>query len=433
VDYRASFFPVGLLNGHLSSANSDVRAGSNADRHAAQWSGFQQWWRGFFGIRLEKAPDEVNTTSALVLPTVPRAGKKDIKEMVPDFLQAWLIEGDAVAAMGYVSPRSYACLAQDAPDPSSFDRGLAPFQILVNLRAAREGLARHDSLAGLTVGVPLTIPGLRAVAHPGQAQFVIYELPDSVAARFDCETQLIPGLPKGSRAYANHIATTFRIAGSARNTAVALLWARENGYWKIVSWQTEPEAKVTLEPASEPAPKVVRIKADMPLVNAAKGFVETWLVRRDYDAASRYLSAKSYGCYDLVRSPDAPASTSPDDAGKKLRASLERIGQSVGTSRSLEATVEAAEPLHPAILVMEQPYSRMFSLTSFPAALGDAVECEARARGDRPPDPMPLEYGSAFGMTFRFRTQGGDAPVLRLLWRKEDNAWRITAFDVEVP
>jgi hypothetical protein len=36
-------------------------------------------------------------------------------------------------------------------------------------------------------------------------------------------------------------------------------------------------------------------------------------------------------------------------------------------------------------------------------------------------------------MTFRFRTQGGDAPVLRLLWRKEDNAWRITAFDVEVP
>ena len=65
--------------------------------------------------------------------------------------------------------------------------------------------------------------------------------------------------------------------------------------------------------------------------------------------------------------------------------------------------------------------------------LGDAVDCEARARGAVPPDPLPLEYGDAFGMTFRFRTQAGDAPVLRLLWRKEDGTWRITSYDVEVP
>ena len=103
------------------------------------------------------------------------------------------------------------------------------------------------------------------------------------------------------------------------------------------------------------------------------------------------------------------------------------------TPRNLEAIVEAAEPLHPSIRVMDQPYSRIFSLTSFPAALGDAVECDARARGAVPPDPLPLEYGQAFGMTFRFRTQGGDAPVLRLLWRKEDNAWRVTSYDVELP
>ena len=44
-----------------------------------------------------------------------RAGKKNVNEMVPDFLQAWLVEGNVVAAMGYVSERSYACLAQDAP------------------------------------------------------------------------------------------------------------------------------------------------------------------------------------------------------------------------------------------------------------------------------------------------------------------------------
>jgi hypothetical protein len=137
-----------------------------------------------------------------------------------------------------------------------------------------------------------------------------------------------------------------------------------------------------------------------------------------------YLSTRSYACCDLVRGPDAPASTSLDDAGrKKIRASLERIGQWVGTQGDLDAIVEAAEPLHPSIRVMDQPYSRVFSLTSFPAALGDAVVRSSSPWGGAP-DPLPLDYGQAFGMTFRFRTQSGDAPVLRLLWRKENSTWR---------
>ena len=146
VDYRSSSFPVSLLNGHLSAANSDVRAGDNAERHAGRWSGLQNWWRSFFGVDLDRAPDAKDTSLASPLPKVPRAGKRNIKEMVPDFLRAWLVEGNAVAAMGYVSERSYACLAEDTPDPSAFDRGLAPVQILVNLKAAHDTLDKHDSL-----------------------------------------------------------------------------------------------------------------------------------------------------------------------------------------------------------------------------------------------------------------------------------------------
>jgi hypothetical protein len=73
--------------------------------------------------------------------------------MVNDFLRAWLVEADVVAAMGYVSQRAYACLAQDAADPSEFDRGMAPYQLMVNLKAAHEVVGRRDSLDGLTVGV----------------------------------------------------------------------------------------------------------------------------------------------------------------------------------------------------------------------------------------------------------------------------------------
>ena len=42
---RAS--PSALFNGHLTTANSDVRAGDNYDRHNNRWTGFQNWWRIF--------------------------------------------------------------------------------------------------------------------------------------------------------------------------------------------------------------------------------------------------------------------------------------------------------------------------------------------------------------------------------------------------
>jgi hypothetical protein len=434
VDYRSSSFPVMLFNGHLGASNSDVRAGNNADRHAARWSGFQNWWRSFFGVSLTRGPDSPDTVAALALPRIPRAGKKNIKTMVPDFLQAWLVEGNIVAAMGYVSERAYACLAEDEPDPSAFDRGMAPFQILVNLKAAHDALAKHDSLEGLITGVPLPISGLREERHPQQAQFALYNIPDAIAARFDCANRLTPGSPtKSSSSYGQHVASVFRIAGSRRDVSIALLWAKDDGYWKIVSWQTAPEPDDTPAPPATSQTAVVRIKADLTLVHAAKSFLDTWLIRKDYDAAFHYLSTKSYACYDIARGPDLPPSTSLDDAGTKIRASLERIGQWVGKTRHLETIIESAEPLHSAIRVMDHAYSHTFSLTSFPTALADVVACEARARGAVPPDPLPLEYGEAFGMTFRFRTQGGDAPVLRLLWRKEASAWRITSYDVEVP
>ena len=49
VDYRASKAPQSLFNGHLTSSNSDVRAGDNAQRHTRRWTGFNNWWSEVFG------------------------------------------------------------------------------------------------------------------------------------------------------------------------------------------------------------------------------------------------------------------------------------------------------------------------------------------------------------------------------------------------
>lgn len=434
VDYRSSSFPAALFNGHLTASNSDVRAGDNYDRHLNRWTGFQNWWRGFFGVRQERLAEVSESDKAFTLPHVPRVGNKSIDAMVHDFLTAWLVEGDTVAAMGYVSNRSYACLAQASDNPSAFDRGLAPFQLLVNLKAAHDSLENHASLEGLTAGTRLSRPGVRVVKQPHHARFVIYDVPDDVAAAFDCESRLTIGGPaRPQRTYGNYFGATFYVAGN-RDVPVTLLWAKDNGYWKIVSWQTGGSDDVAPPPElpAAPAPvKEARITADPTLVQAARDFLESWVVRKDYDAAFGYLSPKVYGCYDLERNRREPASPSPDAAARGLRQSLEAVGKGVGSQKKLDAIIEAADPVHPATRVMNHRYARVFSLSSIPNALADAAECAARAAGTSMPDPLPLEYGSGFGLTIRFRTRGGDAPVLRLLWRKEGSTWRITSFAVE--
>jgi hypothetical protein len=269
------------------------------------------------------------------------------------------------------------------------------------------------------------------VQQPHHARFVLYSVPDDIAAAFDCETRLMPGgANKARREYGNYFGSTFFVDGHP-NERVALLWGKENGYWKIVSWTTGVDDAGTPVAADDVA--ITRVKADAGFATAAQGFLQTWLIKKDYDAAFRYLSPAAYACYDLARNPADPASTSPDDAGRKIRAGLERTGQLAGPARNLDAILVSAEPIHPAVRVMDHAHSRTFSLISIPNAIGDAVECDARARGAIPPDPLPLEYGKAFGLTVRFGTGAGEAPVLRMLWRNENGAWRIRSYDLELP
>lgn len=433
VDYRSSSFPAGLFNGHLTSSNSDVRAGNNYDRHLNRWTGFQNWWQSFLGIGGQGAPKSAEPQSPLALPKTPRVGRVTVDTAINDFLNAWLVEGNIVAAMGSVSERAYACVAQDSDDPSNFDRGLAPFQLMVRMKSAQESLGVRKSLDGLVAGVPVGVAGLREVRQPHAAIFTEYSVPDDLAMAFDCESRLTPGKSKkAERKYGKYFGASFYVDGR-RDLPVALLWTEEEGFWKIVSWKVGTIAATGPEAEAVAVPKVAHIKADPTLVEAGRNFLESWLIRKDYDAAFAHIAPQAYGCYDLERGPQAAPSTSPEDAGRKLRAGLEAAGKTFGTVTSLGSLLSAAQPIHPTTRVMDHSMSRVFSLSSPPNALVDAAECAARKALATIPDPVPLEYGNGYGMTVRFLTPDGDAPVLRLLWRKQGSDWRITSYGIETP
>ena len=174
------------------------------------------------------APAVERDTASQFFPEKPRIGDKTIDFMMEDFLKAWLIDRDAVQAMGYVSERSYACLMEEGDDPLSFDRGTAPFLMYRNLKAASEALGQRTSLDDLTVGVRLNVRGLKVVTQKHHPQFVIYVVPDDIAARFDCESRLSLADPRrASRQYGNYFGATFYINGpGGQGYSLALLWAK---------------------------------------------------------------------------------------------------------------------------------------------------------------------------------------------------------------
>ena len=439
VDYRGSSFPTALFNGHLTSANSDVRAGSNYDRHVNRWSGFNNWWRSFFGIRLERAPAD-DTTSTVAIPDAPKIGKKTVDVMVHEFLRTWLVDGNVMEAMAYVSDRSYACLAEEAEDPAGFDRGMAPFRILSRLKAAKDAIGPRQSLEGVIAGVRITNAELKVVVQPHHAQFVLYAVPDDVAATFDCGSrQAGRDTARPSRTYGSYYGSLFYTPGAggalaARGQTVALLWARVNGYWRIVSWHVEPEADDTPAPKT-PAAMVspVRMKAEPDLVQSARRFLESWLVRRDYDTAFKYMSPASYACYNQSRRSDHPQAATPEEAGRAIRAALEQAAAVTGNGRRLDALIEAVDPVHPVIRLVEHADARVFSLFALPDAFAEVEGCSTSNLAERLTPTGPPAYGKAFGQSLRFRTLGGETPVLRLLWLKEGGAWRIAAYDVVIP
>lgn len=432
VDYRSPSFPAALFNGHLTSSNSDVRAGNNYAKHTGQWSGLQNWWQSFFGIKLPNGDDAGDGDK--IDPRTPRIGKKPVEAMMKDFLDAWLVEGDVQAAMGYISRRALTCMAEES---TSSDPGMAPVILARRLKAAHDAVGTHQSLDGLVVGVRVTKPGFKPVKQKLGGQFVLYDVPDDQARTYECDGDNAESDADANPKYGKYFGATFYVkanAAAGAPTPVALLWAQDEGFWRIIAWQTDADDASDTPDAPPPAIAAPPpIPTDAPLAAAAADFLESWLVRKDYARAAGYLSPDAAVCYDLERSPDQPASSSPDDAVKNVRAAMEQVGAGVGAVRTLEDVISGAVPVHPTVRLMSHRHSLAFTLTSIPNALAEAASCTARARGIKFKAAETPEYGEGYVTAMRFKGGGVDAAVLRLLWMKQQGAWKITSYELELP
>src|SRR5262245_3113990 len=443
VDYRSSSFPAALVNGHLSSSNSDVRAGENLEKHDGRWSGLDGWWQNLFGVfnssDKDKNPPEIYRDTAV--PPNPRVSDKEgVDKAVNDFLSSWLLEQKPHLAAAYFSRRSYPCLegrAQEKGKP--VEAGMVRPRLLLAMATLNKDLGAPAKLEDVVENVkPWAPPRLKPAKNGYESQFSLFAVPDDIAASRDCTelfgSELIELIKtkEPSKKYGDYFASAFRVkAGPSKGNSIFLLWTKEDKHWKIVSLTIADEADPKVVPTAAPAlakaeTKQERVKGDPKAIEAAQKFLSAWLLKQDYDAALSYLSPKSYVC--LERSGDAATKgLSPDHAREALQVGQEKVNASIRRPKRLEDTIKPVAAHHEQLKPVSHSQEKAFSLVSVPNEMAASELCGSTKSNAATSDGKNY-YGAAF--QFKIPGQGEEPAALYTLWGLEEGQWKVIAWEV---
>jgi hypothetical protein len=240
IDYRSSGIPRGLFNGHLSAANSDVRAGNNYDRHTRRWAGLVAWWRPLFGgVPDDRQGSEFvrDTPAEFPTPLPPNRSRGAViaepQQAVQEFLTDWLVRRNVDEALDAVSAGVVACVNVDDDRENEVLRGSEARRVLSS--AMRYVLDEMPGLRNLTEGIEalqFTRDRQPLVPNAFEREFRLTTLsPDEAARRYrSCSADV---QPPSSESYYEAL-FQFRHDGSA---LIGVLWAQEGRKWTLQSFR----------------------------------------------------------------------------------------------------------------------------------------------------------------------------------------------------
>jgi len=252
VDYRSSKMPSALFNGHLTSANSDIRAGENAERHTLKWAGLIEWWRQFFQPEVEENEEEPKTSllsysndeEPIDLPPdrAERAEPPELHDAAQEFLTDWLVRQEREEAEHFFANRMLACVDTDDDVRDEVLRDeTAKEELRGIMEAANDELGDRDNLTEAINAVQTWDTSDRPVKQPFDGDFTLVELANEDVDEFLCRplsgTKTSSARPSGQQ-YGTYFATLYRFKVPGQAGAVfGLLWTRENGNWRIISYE----------------------------------------------------------------------------------------------------------------------------------------------------------------------------------------------------
>jgi hypothetical protein len=448
VDYRSSRIPQGLFNGHLTAANSDVRAGNNTQVHLQRWQGLMDWWRSLFG--LPSATDDPNEdVLAGDVPPVPRKGDGKLEDAVQDFLQAWLVEGKPEVAASYFSTRSFSCLAEYGANSGKIvNAGNAPYVAAKHLGNISKSIGKVRATGHAVQPASLTGRDIKPMKHAYMATFVLYQVTNQVGLDYECDPDAAYEEQEKARAAKNegtlgtYYASVFGLRNDkSKSDAITLIWTKEDRYWKVVAWEVEGEGSrpgigrdTRVANAAERTAKR-KVTVDPAVVQASHDFLHTWLVNDDYGKASSYLSQKCNACVDLFLPEGEKPPSGQEQYLTYIRETLNKVAQRVGKVELLNEALEPVKPAHEDLRMVEHADERAYTLVAVPDELASSLECEKRSKkhpyaGD---ETAKKVYGNYYATMFAFRTPGEHSAALTLLWGKDSGQWKILSYELVTP
>jgi hypothetical protein len=439
VDYRSSGFPKGLVNGHLSSSNSDVRAGNNLDRHDGRWSGLNGWWRNVFGqLGSGGKPAKENVAEGLGhIPLNPGVkADQGVDKSAHDFLQSWVVAKQPNKSVAYFSRLSYPCLettVQNSKHP--VPQGMVRLQALMAMQKFSDNLGTVNTVGEAFGPADKWAQSLKEAKNAYASEFRLVSVPADMVPDEECAATPDGTSGKGSKD--KYFATAFRgKQGDSASKVMSLLWTQEGGYWKIVAIRLEDssDAGIVSNKAAAQAESTVaeprEIAGDAAAVKAIAEFYQTWIVKRDVVQASTFASANSYHCL-APPSKDQKSLTPIARVQSGLQQPLARIPPGANLADMMSSLQPSNDLLQP----VQQENSKAYAIMAVPDQRANSFLCQYRRQSDNSPElnSADAKYGTYYLSASRLNYGEEQSPALLLLWTKEQSAWKIVAWAVELP
>ena len=439
VDYRSSKIPAALFNGHLTAANSDVRARGNDQRHINHWAGLENWWSNVLGLRFSRTNDRPKIEGQAIA-EVPRLKTSKASEAIYDFLSSWFVEQRPNEAIGYFAEDAYACL--ETEEGTKADRGAAVFTILRAMESANQELGKIASLSDAIFGVRLMSERVKAIKQP-HAEFMLYDVREDLAEEFKCINQLdstrISRKAATSKAFGKYVGATFTINRKDRNTVIATLWQSESGYWQLISYDVDPEIDRSEVPdVGPPRPATAAleyVEGDKEMVKAASDFLKEWFVKKDVDKAVTYMAPESLSCVNLYRADDDPLATTPTETLDLLKKGMTAAAEAIGPVKSLPEAINAPPVDDPNLKLVKHRDDKAFVIASLPGSMGTAADCNRRKPNGNPDFSATQSsgYGEYYATAFSLNVGKTEPGVLWTVWTKASSSWKVRSYVLLVP
>jgi hypothetical protein len=312
-------------------------------------------------------------------------------------------------------------------------------------------VGKPANLHGAVKPAVLNDPNLKPMTQNYATAFALYQVTDGVAADFECDPERAfedydKSRIAGSKTkYGRYFASVFQLKpAQGTGDTVTLLWAKDGNYWKIVSWDVEPEdgkpdAAPDMRPAASvsAAPSQAHAPVDADLLHATNQFLHAWLVSDNFNQAALYFSSHSYDCVIPYLSAGEEEPKTPQQYLARIQSGLTAVGKELGPVHHLRDAVEPMVPDHDGLKVVSHPERDAYTVVAVPDGLAETFSCQKRnaAHPYQAPsgDSQAKTYGNYYATLFALRTPGDHPAALTFLWSKVEGQWKIVSYQLVSP